>query len=147
MNTQQPVRSRALRAAVCIAFLVLVSMSQALAQGSPCTGGGPPLTLNNLTACFINICVVDNLNGNGAFTCHGVAAGGAVQVPVRPGATVVGIMNWCCFYGFMPNGAPPPNWWVPNVTLAPGCCCDVMYDETTCTINVVPTVVPPPCRP
>ncbi len=142
--------SRAVRVGtICmVSAVAFLGLSTAVrAQGAPCAAN--PLTVNNLTGCFINICIVDLGNGNGNVTCVGVPAGGVAFAAVTPGAPVVGIRNGCCFYGFQPNIAPPPAWFAPNVTLAPGCCCDVLFDDLTCTINIVPTAVPPPtpCRP
>ncbi len=137
---------RAIRACIACALLFIAAEHVAFAQGAACAGA--ILTVNNLSGCQVNFCVVDVGNGNGNVNCIALPVGGVGAVPVTPGARVVGIQNWCCFYPFQPNIAPPPNWWVPNVMLGPGCCCDVLFDEATCTINVVPTaVVGPPCRP
>lgn len=135
--------------AVCLVLgvLSLGLSSRAFSQGAACAGNF--VTVNNLSACAINICVVQDVNGTGSISCVIVAAGGVGFVPIVPGGTVVGVMNFCCFYPFQPTLVAPPNWWVPNVTFGAGCCVDIMFDETTCTMNVVPTVVPPPtpCRP
>ncbi len=124
-----------------LAVVLLAALTAPTAtRAQPC--GAANITVLNGTNCPLVVC----LWTAPAVPCTALLApNGVALIPVPPGTNVIGVFSnagaACAFVG----GAPPPYaTWFSGVFLAPGCCCDVLYDPVNCLVKVIPNMVPPP---
>lgn len=130
-------------AAALFSLITLFTTSTAQAQLFPpqCS----PITVQNGTLCNINFCLKPSF---GPALCVALGPGGIGVINVPLGVQFGGVISAANIgYPFVPSPIAAAPWWVPNVTLALGCCCDVYYDPVTCTMRIVNTASLPPCNP
>jgi hypothetical protein len=127
----------------CIALVLALAFAAAgRATAQPC--GASVITIGNSTPCTVTLCLRTNLGP----ICQTLNPGASVVVPLVAAVNIMGVISaGGVTYVFVPSPIPGIQW-VPNVTLPPaGCCCDVYYDPSTCSLRIVPSSSVPPCNP
>lgn len=134
--------------AAAIAALALLgavlSTSTARAQypwSPPC----PTMTVVNATPCFVMFAMATMPLGGLPVVV--IPPGGVIVVPSPAPMTLIGPTSLAGITYAMVPGPGPGQFWAPGVIVgpAPGCCIDVIADNMTCTVTLMPGT--PPCRP